>query len=346
MGKFVIDKLIINSPYEEPKLYWRYERETPIRAERRSKASWLYYSFRKIKVFRRSRRIPRDRLVNDIRNRVKKWQEAGYPGVTGISKRLIEHWKDTEQREYHKFFFCQLEAIETVIWLNEAPDSEKVGIVIPSDGGDFKRLCCKMATGTGKTIVMAMLIAWQVLNKVTYPQDTRFSKNIFIVAPGLTVKIVLESLFLPVKVIITKNLTSYLRALTINSDRVKLSSNWQALNWETEERFAKKKTVDKRGPLSDEAYVREVLGDMANANNIIVINDEAHHAWRVPPKSTIKGIKKEDIEEATKWVGGLDRINKARGILPVTTFQLRPSHLQVRGAPRKLYLVDHQRFWA
>ena len=81
-----------------------------------------------------------------------------------------------------------VEAIETLIWLTEAPASERVGIEIPGDGGPFARLCCKMATGSGKTILMAMLIAWQVLNKVTYPQDKRFSKNILLIAPGLTVK--------------------------------------------------------------------------------------------------------------------------------------------------------------
>jgi type III restriction enzyme len=64
-------------------------------------------------------------------------------------------------------FFCQLEAMETLIWLTEAPAAERVGVAIPSDGSAFQRLCCKMATGSGKTVVMAMLVAWQVLNKVT-----------------------------------------------------------------------------------------------------------------------------------------------------------------------------------
>ncbi|MEI2761979.1 MAG: DEAD/DEAH box helicase family protein [Methanothrix soehngenii] len=87
-----------------------------------------------------------------------------------------------------RLFFCQLDAIETLIWLTEAPAADKVGIDVPSDGGPFTRYCSKMATGSGKTIVMAMLIAWQALNKATYPQDARFSKNIFVVAPGLTVR--------------------------------------------------------------------------------------------------------------------------------------------------------------
>ena len=100
----------------------------------------------------------------------------------------MEHWADPEGFEDRRFFFCQLEAVETLIWLAEAPASRKQGINIPSDGGDFHRLCAKMATGTGKTIVMAMVIAWHILNKVTFPQDTRFSKNVLVVAPGLTVR--------------------------------------------------------------------------------------------------------------------------------------------------------------
>ena len=122
-------------------------------------------------------------MVNYIRPRIKKWRDAGYPGVSGITKRLLDHWNDTEARQ-NRLFFCQIEAMETLIWLTEGPESDKVGITIPNDGGSFTRLCSKMATGSGKTVDMAMLIAWQVLNKVTYPQDGRFSKNIFIVAPG------------------------------------------------------------------------------------------------------------------------------------------------------------------
>jgi len=75
---------------------------------------------------------------------------------------------------------------------------------------------------------------------------------------------------------------------------------------------------------SDEAYVREVLGEMAGARNMLVINDEAHHAWRVPAESKVAGVSKADIDEATKWVGGLDRIHKARGILTCFDFSATP----------------------
>ena len=110
---------------------------------------------------------------------------------------------------------------------------------------------------------------------------------------------------------------------TIRQGRV-IVRNWHALNWESEEKIRKKRGVDKRGAKSNEAYVRDVLGDMASAQNILVINDEAHHAWRVPAESKIKGVAKEDIEEATKWVGGLDRINQARGIIAAYDFSATP----------------------
>ena len=123
-------------------------------------------------------------LVNQIRPRVKRWREAGYPGVTSVTKRLLEYWSDPENFDRRRFFFCQLEAVETLIWLTEAPPAERVGIEIPGDGGQYARQCCKMATGSGKTVVMAMTIAWQILNKVTDPQDARFSKNVLVVARG------------------------------------------------------------------------------------------------------------------------------------------------------------------
>jgi len=317
MGRPTIDRLIINSPYKEPNQYWSYDRHTRIfqLKEGRRPAGYVIAtqgsrSFDDPGIFVE---LP---LVNQIRPRVKAWREAGYIGVTGITKRLLEHWRDPEERQDKRFFFAQLEAIETLIWLTEAPPADKVGIEIPGDGGAFQRLCAKMATGTGKTIVMAMITAWQVINKVTYAHDTRFSKNILVIAPGLTVWRRLQVLkpsasgnYYDEFNLVPPGLVDRLRQGNV------VICNWHKLNWETDEQIAKKKSVDKRGPKSDEAYVRDVLGKMANAHNIVVINDEAHHAWRIPPDSKIKGLKKEDVEQATKWIGGLDRIHRKRGIL-------------------------------
>ncbi|MGH9845433.1 MAG: DEAD/DEAH box helicase family protein, partial [Blastocatellia bacterium] len=191
-----IDHLIINTPYEEPKTYWRYipESKTFTRETGRRPAGYITASSTK-KIVDDPGVFIEIPLVNRIRERVKAWREGDeaqgiqpYAGVTGITKRLLEHWNNPEEREGKRFFFCQLEAIETLIWLAEAPDAQKVGIEIPSDGGAFQRLCCKMATGSGKTIVMAMLIAWQALNKITYADKTWCAKNFLVIAPGLTVK--------------------------------------------------------------------------------------------------------------------------------------------------------------
>lgn len=322
-----IDQLIINSAYREPEHHWKYDLNGQrfIKEPGRRPAGYFIAGqgsnqYNDIGQFME---LP---LVNKIRPRVKAWRESGYPGVTGITKKLLDHWNDKEARQY-QFFFCQLDAMETLIWLAEAPPSQKVGIDIPSDGGDFRRLCTKLCTGGGKTTVMAMLIAWMVCNKVAYPQDKRFSKYVFIVAPGLTVKSRLQ-------VLQTGGDDNYYRQFNIVPvalmDKLRqgkvLITNWQSLAWDDEETIAKRKSVDKRGVKSDEAYTREVLGEMANASNILVINDEAHHAWRKNPENKVKLSKeeKEAEEQATIWISGLDRIHNTRGILTCYDFSATP----------------------
>lgn len=324
-----ITKLVINSPYNEPAEHWFYNRETRdfhIKDGRRP--AGYVVATPDSKAFDDPGIFVEIELVNKIRPRVKSWREDGYPGVTGITKRLLEHWQDPEERYDSRFFFCQLEAIETLIWLVEAPAADKTGINIQGDGGAFERWCSKMATGSGKTVVMAMIIAWNFLNKVTSPADSRFSRNALIVAPGLTVKSRLQ-------VLQPSHDENYYETFNIVPtslmDKVRqgkvLILNWHALAWDTQEKLNTKiekgqlRSVDKRRQteISGEAYTRQVLGEMANASNILVINDEAHHAWRVNLKATGKyrriGAEKDSAEEATIWVGGLDRIHEQRGIL-------------------------------
>lgn len=318
-----IDQLIINSPFEKPAKHWSYNREKKEfnKKKGRRPAGYLIASGRSKSFDDPGIFVPLP-LVNQIRKRVDAWRDKGYPGVTGITKKLLEHWQDPEEHHDHRFFFCQLEAIETLIWLIEAPPAEKQGIDIPSDGGRFRRLCSKMATGSGKTVVMAMLIAWQVLNKVTYPQDTRFSKNMLVVAPGLTVKSRLQ-------VLNPAAANNYYRDFNIVPsalfDKLRqgkvLIMNWHAMKPKDGNSGPK---VIKKGPESDEAFTKRVLGEMAAAKNIVVINDEAHHAWRVPAESKVKGVKKEEIVKATLWVGGLDRIHNKRGILNCFDFSATP----------------------
>ena len=179
-----IDRLIVNSPYEEPARHWSHDRTTRLfDLEDGRRPAGYVVATPGSQAFDDPGRFVEIPLVNLIRPRVKAWREAGYPGVTGVTKRLLEYWTDAEEFETRRFFFCQLEAAETLIWLEEAPDAGKVGIEIPSDGGAFQRLCAKMATGSGKTVVMAMIVAWHVLNKTAYPQDPRFARRVLVIAP-------------------------------------------------------------------------------------------------------------------------------------------------------------------
>ena len=201
MAQETIDRLIVNSPYEEPARHWSYDRATRLfdLAEGRRPAGYVVAS-QDSRAFDDPGTFVEIPLVNQIRARVKKWRNAGYPGVTGVTRRLLRHWTDPEEFAERRFFFCQIEAVETLIWLAEASPSEKVGIDIPTDGSDFQRLCAKMATGSGKTV----------------------------------------------------------------------------------------------------------------------------DAWSLSAESGTRGIARSDIEQATKWIGGLDRINRTRGILACYDFSATP----------------------
>jgi len=321
-----IDHLIINTPYEEPKLYWKRDERTGefFKESGRRPAGYVVANPESTSLEDPGRFIPIER-VEAIRPRVKRWREEGYPGASGTTRKLLEHWRNIElRRDMRRFFFCQLDAIETLIWLIEAPAADRTGIEIPNDGGLFRRYCSKMATGSGKTIVMGMLIAWQALNKIADPQNAAYSKNFLIVAPGLTVRQRLQVLkpsdpanYYDEFAIIPPGLREKLYQAKVSV------INWHALQWDTEEQIRKRRSVDKRGAKSDTAYAREVLKELGNAENIIVINDEAHHAWRITPELE-KGLSKDDKEEATIWVGGLDRIHKTRGILTAFDFSATP----------------------
>ena len=254
-------------------------------------------------------------MVNTIRDRVDQWRKDGYPGVTIVTRKLLEHWHDETARQ-HPFYFCQLEAIETLIWWVEGAEAYKQGIHVPGDGGAWERLCNKMATGAGKTTVMAMIITWQVLNAQTYPKRGKdFSRAVFIVAPGLTVKGRLQ--------VLMPSEGSYYDEFNLcpsESMRQKLNQAEVLIeNWHTLMPLKEvQRSVVKKGKESDEAFTRRVLGKLAKYKDIIVINDEAHHAYRKPPE--LKVSKKQaadqgiDLDEATRWIEGLDRIHKTRRI--------------------------------
>ncbi|MFG6581307.1 BPTD_3080 family restriction endonuclease [Sulfitobacter sp. 1A13191] len=303
--------LIINRPWERPEQHWIEGKggKLEIKSERRP-ASYEVFDARN-----NTKRTEVLAMVNTIRDRVDQWREAGYPGITIVTRKLLEHWHDETARQ-HPFYFCQLEAIETLIWWVEGAEAYKQGIHVPGDGGTWERLCNKMATGAGKTTVMAMIITWQVLNALTYPKRNKdFSRAVFIVAPGLTVKGRLQ--------VLMPSEGSYYDEFNLcpsESMRQKLNQAEVLIeNWHTLMPLKEQdRSVVKKGKESDEAFTRRVLGKLAGHKDIIVLNDEAHHAYRKPPEVKISKKQAEeqgiDLDEATRWIEGLDRIHKTRRI--------------------------------
>ncbi len=306
------NSLIINSPYDKPQQHWTQDERGRVLevVPGRREAGYEIVDTRT-----NTRRVEKLELVNRIRPRVDEWRKAGYPGVTSVTRRLLDHWHDRETRQL-PFYFCQLDAIETLIWWVEGPPAFKQGIYLPGDGGPWERICNKMATGTGKTTTMGLIITWQVLNALTYPKRKEFSAAIFVLAPGITVKERLQVLY-PGH---DKNVYDEFRLCPNDVLRHKINQgallieNWHGLM----PRKEPDRSVVRKGAESDEAFTRRVLGKLAGYTDISVINDEAHHAYR--QRAEVKVSKKEaqefgiDLDEATRWIEGLDRIHTTRRI--------------------------------
>jgi type III restriction enzyme len=330
----LVDNPIPNSPFEEPARYWAYEEGQPVLKEGRRPAG--YYLKPRTRGPQTSlfeeEFVPLEQ-VNTIRERVIAWRKHGYPGVTPITRQLLNHWNNPERER--KLFFCQREAIETLIWLVEAPDAEKQGIDIPKDG-NLTRYACKMATGSGKTVVMGMVIAWQVLNKLANPQNRRFSDAVLLVCPNLTIRERLQVL-LPWKPgNYYKKFDLLPRGMLerLQQGRFQIT-NWHLLQPKDDSRS---KSVVQRGVESNTAFCRRVLKELVNKQNILVINDEAHHAYRPAPLSEElrEQLSDEEIaerEEATVWVSGLDRIHAVRGINFCADLSATPFYIKGSGYP-------------
>lgn len=325
---------VINSPYKEPSAHFEYEEnsEKYFKVPGRRKAGY-YATVGKQESLSEVAQFYELELANLIRPRVKEWKENGYPNATSITKKLLEHWNRFDQEEFeqsgNRYFWCQLEAIETLIWLTEAPEANKVGINLSDKSdSDWIRACTKLATGTGKTVVMAMIIAWQALNKITNPRDTRFSKNILVVAPGITVKERLgvlqpeaENNYYDQFEIIPASLKEYIYQAKV------LIINWHLLEPKRKESLPKV-MQDSMGEESDAVFTKRVLSELPGNNPILVINDEAHHCHRhtaeIGKSREDKELEEKENEEATIWVQGLDKIHKTRGIITAYDMSATP----------------------
>jgi len=137
-------------------------------------------------------------IINEVRSFVEQWRHLPSPNqwqVTPETARLLQHWR------HHKFsglrpFFCQVEAAETAIWLTKVAPNTTAGKKLLNNleaanqdaNPEISRLALKLATGAGKTTVMAMLIAWQTINAVRRSNSKHFTRGFLVVTPGLTIK--------------------------------------------------------------------------------------------------------------------------------------------------------------
>jgi type III restriction enzyme len=238
----------------------------------------------------------------------------------------------------------QLEAAETAIWLAEGPVAETSHLPIETQER-YARHCLKMATGAGKTIVMAMFIAWSVLNKARQPQDRRFSDAVLVVCPNLTVK---ERL----AVLRPADPDNYYEAFDLVPPGLRAAllagrvmvTNWHVLGVPDD---ARRRGIVQRGRPSAGAFANLVLrADLGSKGNLLVINDEAHHAWRAAPRSpeavvggvaglagelATAGRLSDEEEEARVWLNGLALIHEARGINRALDFSATPYYLSGSG---------------
>ena len=360
MRQVIIENPILNSPFEEPRRHFKFADEgiTDEIAEKRRVSSYFIPIAKPKKRGKQlvletewtRDRIEQNKFVNEVRAKVDKWRQGGHVGVTKTTSQLLDYWCNPLRDK--KLFFCQIEAVETAIYLTEV--AGKYGDAwIENDlrraNEDANpllfRIALKMATGSGKTVVMAMLIAWHALNKLTNPQDARFSDAFLIVTPGITIRDRLRVLLpndpqnyyrerdlLPpeamqelqkAKIIITNFHSFILRehtaAARLTKDILTKGADSSAF----------KETPDQ--------MVRRVCRELGNKKNVVVINDEAHHCYRrrvggeeekLTGDERIEAQKRD--EEARIWISGLEAVKAKLGVkviydLSATPFFLRGS---------------------
>ncbi|MGA3066371.1 MAG: hypothetical protein ABSF29_05935 [Tepidisphaeraceae bacterium] len=293
-------------------------------------------------------------LVNLLREEVRRWREADYRGATNVTKDLLRYWAREDRPR--RLFFCQREAAETIIYLAELripgkssrtgfqkfPLSdedlgkllrgEKPGfelsaadffptLVDPSGNPDLiplRRLGCKMATGSGKTVVMSMLIAWAFCNRGQNLASREYPSAVIVCCPNLTVKERLQVLRPEME-------DNYYAAFDIVPVKYRpllqvgkvLVTNWHVFAPESEHKEGDRNyAVVNKGPETPETFARRVLGDLYDRMPIMVLNDEGHHCWRpAATDESLSGDEKRELtdeaEEAKVWADGLDRLNNA-----------------------------------
>lgn len=378
MSSDFFSKPILNSPYAYPSRHWELDENgqpthnvidkrrpaefvTPIPKPKKRKSSEKQSSI----VFDEGKGLSTQEqqyditaIINGVRDQVDAWrklQNSNDWQVTPETARLLQHWR------HHKFsntrpFFCQVEAVETTIWLTEVSPNTKVGkgflehLANANNDANpgLARLALKLATGAGKTTVMAMLIAWQTINAVRRPNSKKFTRGFLVVTPGLTIKDRLRVLqpndpdsyyasreLVPndlldevkdAKIVITNYHAFKLR------ERLELSKGGRLL---LQGRGEELKTLETEGQM-----LQRVMPELMGMKNILVLNDEAHHCYREKPGAEaddedLKGDEKKEAEknsEAAKlWISGLETVTRKLGVTQIIDLSATPFFLRGSG---------------
>ena len=364
---------IINSPYEYPNRHWeldsqgqptnrcpnrrrRAEFVTPVPKPQKSVSNQMEFEFAgSAKVSTETQKYDPIPIINELRAEVDRWRELANArdwNVTPETARLLQHWRHHRYNSIRPFF-CQVEAIETLIWLTEvAPRFGQRGkkfldhLQEANSGTGLSRLALKLATGAGKTTVMAMIIAWQTINAVRHPKR-QYTRGFLVVAPGLTIRDRL-------RVLLPSDPDSYFRNrelaptdLLPDVDRARIVvTNYHA--------FRRRETLElskggrallqgRRGDKiqsleTDGQMLRRVMPELMGTKNIMVLNDEAHHCYREKPQDEDEKLVGDERQEAERnreaarvWMSGLETVAATLGVRRVVDLSATPFFLRGSG---------------
>ncbi len=368
---------ILNSPYEYPLRHWELDDEgqptqqilenrrstrfiTPIPKPRKHKGKKIQQTLFDVGELRsHTQQYDPTSIINELRQCIDEWRSRANPAdwqVSPETTRLLQHWR------HHPFnairpFFCQIEAVETAIWLTEvAPRSGKSGARFLEHiananhdaNPELTRLALKLATGAGKTTVMAMLIAWQTINAVRCPTSKKFTRGFLVVTPGLTIRDRL-------RVLLPNDPDSYYRSREIvpsdmipDLERAKIViTNYHAFKLRERLEISKggRALLQGRGgealqTLETEGQMlQRVMPDLMGLKSIMALNDEAHHCYRAKPdhdtKVDLKGDDKKEAEKnneaARLWISGLEIVGRKLGLNHVVDLSATPFFLSGSG---------------
>jgi type III restriction enzyme len=356
---------VINSPYEEPSCHFalddqgrptgeitqsrrRSEFFVPVPKPKKSKkkAAGTQLAFELT-----DEKIERNDAIDQLRDDLRFWRHQGYPGVTPISRKLLEHWSDPNRE--NRILFAQREAAETAIYLAEVVGRDKytrsrVGGVDwrvtleeanATHNSGLPRMALKMATGSGKTVVMCMLIAWQALNKFHAPHDARFTNRFLVVTPGITIRDRLRVLqpgdpenYYDMRGLVTPDLRVQLNSASIfivnyHQFLPRDAKEIKGIASGTRKLLLAGKTEDpfKETP---QAVVSRILKSLPGKGDIVVLNDEAHHCYQPRDlNEKVDAEAKEANEDARVWFKGIAALRKYGRLKSVYDLSATPFYL-------------------